>query len=97
MIINRLVADGLLILVQIYYYIIFARIIMSWFITGAVGNQVFADIYRVVYILTEPLLAPLRKAIPMIRVGMGYLDLSPLILLILVRLVQQMIYRYTYL
>jgi YggT family protein len=86
----------LLILVQIYYYVVFARIIMSWFITGAVGNQLFADIYKVVYVLTEPLLAPLRKAIPMIRVGMGYLDLSPLILLILVRLVQQMIYRYIY-
>ncbi len=54
------------------------------------------SIYRVVYGLTEPLLAPIRKLLPMVRMGMGYLDLSPIVLLILLRILQQVIYRYIY-
>ena len=63
---------------------------------GAGGNQTMQSIYRVVYGLTEPLLAPIRKLLPMVRMGMGYLDLSPIVLLILLRILQQVIYRYIY-
>lgn len=92
--INRFVAEGLLFFVQIYYIIVFARIILSWFMMGAGGNDALSSIYQVVYGLTEPLLAPLRKVLPMIRIGMGYLDLSPLVLLILLSLLRRLIYQY---
>ncbi|MDW7738719.1 MAG: YggT family protein [Bacillota bacterium] len=95
-IINRLVAEGLIFFIQIYYIILFARIIMSWFAPTASRNQTFNTLYRIAYVLTEPLLAPLRKVIPAVRVGMGYLDLSPFILLILLRVAQQLIIRYIY-
>jgi len=94
--INRFVAEGLLFFIQIYYIILFARIILSWFMMGAGGNSTLNSIYRVVYGLTEPVLAPIRKVLPMIRMGMGYLDLSPIVLLILLRVLQQIIYRYVY-
>lgn len=94
--INRLVAEGLLFLIQIYYIVLFARIILSWFMMGAAGNETLTSIYRVVYALTEPVLAPIRKVIPGIRMGMGYLDLSPIIVLILLRVLQQIIYRFIY-
>ncbi len=94
--INRFVAEGLLFFIQIYYIILFARIILSWFMMGAGGGSTLTSIYRVVYGLTEPLLAPIRKVLPMVRMGMGYLDLSPIILLILLRVLQQIIYRYIY-
>lgn len=69
---------------------------MSWFMMAGSGSKVMADIYQVFFALTEPLLAPLRRVIPSVRMGMGYLDLSPFILLILLRLAQTIIYRYMY-
>ena len=83
-------------IIQIYYYIVFARIILSWFIMGTATNKTLSDIYRIVYGLTEPLLSPLRKLIPSVKLGMGYLDLSPLILLILLRIAQHLIISYMY-
>ena len=72
----------------------FARIILSWFQASFYGNPTFTGIYRIVYGLTEPVLAPLRRVIPTIRVGMGYLDLSPLALLFLLRILQGLISQY---
>ncbi|MEW5785898.1 MAG: YggT family protein [Bacillota bacterium] len=80
--------------IQIYYYILIARIILSWFQASFYGNPTLVGIYRVVYGLTEPILAPLRRVLPTVRVGMGYLDLSPLVLLLLLSLARQLIYQY---
>lgn len=93
-VINRFVAEGLLFFIQIYYIILFARIILSWFMMGAGGSDTLSSIYRVVYALTEPLLAPLRKVLPMIRMGAGYLDLSPIVLLFLLSLLRRFIYQF---
>jgi YggT family protein len=88
----NLLLGWLLILMRIYYYVIFARIILSWFMVGGSAvNPTLSSIYRVVYGLTEPLLAPLRRVIPSVKVGMGYLDLSPLILLILIMVAESII------
>jgi len=83
--------DGLIILLRIYYYILIARIILSWFVMGQSDNRTLYDIYNIIYAVTEPLLAPLRKIIPSVKMGMGYLDLSPLILLIIIRLAESFI------
>jgi len=94
-----LFAEGVLVFIRIYYFIIFGRIIMSWFMIGAggaEGNETASSIYRILYGLTEPLLAPLRSVIPTIKMGMGYLDLSPIVLLILLRIAQQIIINYLY-
>ncbi len=94
-----LIAEGLLVFIRIYYFIIFARIILSWVMMGAGGaggSETVNSIYRIVYGLTEPLLAPLRSVLPTIKMGMGYLDLSPIVLLILLRIVQQIIINYLY-
>jgi len=92
----RYAAEGILFFFQIYNIVIFARIILSWFVVGGTVNPTVSSLYRVVYGLTEPLLAPIRKLIPPIRVGMGYLDLSPLILLVLISLARQMVYRFLF-
>jgi len=93
--INELVVKGLYNIIQIYYIILFARIIMSWFMVSG-GSQPLSSIYRVIFGLTEPVLAPVRKVIPSVKLGMGYLDLSPLIVLVLLRIAQQVIQRYQY-
>lgn len=62
---------------------------MSWFMmSGSGGNPTLNTIYQFVYGVTEPLLAPLRNVIPQVRMGMGYLDLSPIALLILLRILE---------
>lgn len=83
--------DSLILLLRIYYYILIARIILSWFVMGQSDNRTLYDIYNLIYAVTEPLLAPLRKIIPSVKMGMGYLDLSPLILLIIIRLAESFI------
>ncbi len=57
---------------------ILARVILSWF-SPTPTNMLVNIVYRV----TEPILAPLRRIIP--RVGL--LDFSPLVAIILLQLV----------
>jgi len=57
---------------------IFARVILSWFSLSPT-NRLAIILYQV----TEPLLAPLRRIIP--RVGM--FDFTPLVAIILLRLI----------
>ncbi len=67
---------------------------MSWFQASFYRNPTMNNIYRVLYGLTEPLLAPLRRVIPPVRMGMGYLDLSPLLLLFLLNLLRNLVAQY---
>ncbi|MEE8443382.1 MAG: YggT family protein [Dehalococcoidia bacterium] len=66
------------------YLAIFARVILSWFPTGR-GNP----IVQFIFAITEPILAPIRRVVP--RFGM--LDLTPMIALILVALIQAVLLR----
>jgi YggT family protein len=72
-------------LLSIYSLVILARIIMSW-VRIEPGSPV-ASIYSVVFNLTEPVLGPLRRAIPPVRLGMAALDLSPIIVFVVIRLI----------
>lgn len=72
---------GVLILIlQIYFYAVLAWVILSWIPTSSehpLGRiNVFLD--RVIY----PVILPLRRVIPPVRLGGGMLDLSPIVLLI---------------
>jgi len=59
--------------VDLLFYMILARVIMSW-INPGISNPIVAVIYQ----LTEPVMAPVRKMLP----PMGGLDLSPIIILL---------------
>lgn len=72
-------------LLGIYSLIILVRIVMSW-IRIEPGTPV-ASIYSAVFNLTEPVLGPLRRAIPPVRMGMAALDLSPIIVFVAIRLI----------
>ena len=54
--------------------------IFSW-VRVTPGTPV-ASIYSVVFNLTEPVLGPLRRVIPPVRMGMAAIDLSPLIIIV---------------
>ena len=88
------IRDGLMLFFQLYYYILLGRIIASFFQGSFYRNPALSQLYRLLYGLTEPLLAPLRRVIPPVSFGAGYLDLSPVALLILLRVVQQLVFQY---
>jgi YggT family protein len=72
--------DAICTLLQLYLLVVFVRILMSWFPIAPGGGA--ERVYGVLYGLTEPILGPLRRTIPPVRLGMSALDLSPLIVLI---------------
>jgi len=77
--------DAICHILGIYSLIIFARIIFSW-VRVTPGTPV-ASIYSVIFNLTEPVLGPLRRTIPPMRMGMAAIDLSPLIIFVGIRLI----------
>lgn len=77
--------DTICLVLNLYVLVVLARIVFSWI--RVTPDTPVASIYSVIYNLTEPVLGPLRRAIPPVRMGMAALDLSPLIILIGVRLI----------
>lgn len=67
-------------LLQLYFYAVFAWVILSWIrvsSTHPLGRvQVFLD--RIIY----PVILPIRRVVPPVRLGGGALDLSPIVLLL---------------
>ena len=72
-------------LANLYLIAIFARIVVSWF--PVQPGTSFASVVGFLYTITEPLLGPLRRAIPALRMGGMGLDLSPIIVVLLFQLV----------
>jgi YggT family protein len=60
-----------------YFLVLVARIIFSWIPISP--ESPIVTIQRLVFALTEPILAPLRRVIPPIGGGGMAFDLSPLI------------------
>jgi YggT family protein len=74
---------------QLYVIVLFARVIFSWFPVSPGGAmESISDILRM---LTEPILGPLRRALPPLRMGGMGLDLSPLVALFGIEILQRII------
>jgi YggT family protein len=71
------IQDLLCALLSAYLIVMFARIILSWFPIEP-GSGI-AQVYGVLYSVTEPVLGPIRRVIPPMGMGGMGLDLSPLI------------------
>ncbi|MCZ8096439.1 MAG: YggT family protein [Burkholderiales bacterium] len=91
----RAILDVVLLALDIYVWIIIASAVLSWLIAFNVinmRNDFVRMIYNSVYQLTEPVLAPIRRRLP----NMGGLDISPIVLLLLIFLIQRVIGYYIY-
>ncbi len=73
----------------IYLVLIFARILLSWFPLDPNGGA--AVVAGFLYMITDPVLGPLRRAIPGVRIGNVMLDLSPIIVIIGIQVIQGII------
>lgn len=69
-------------LFNILIFAIVGRALLSWFNVGP-GNP----IGRFLYEITEPILAPLRRVIPMI----GMLDITPIVAILLLSFMQNLL------
>lgn len=66
-----------------FYIAIFARVILSWLPTLQRSNP----LVQLVFLVTEPILAPIRKVVP----TFGMMDLSPMIAMIVILIVQNVL------
>lgn len=72
----------LLLILNVYEIILLARVLMSWF-----RPDPYNPIVRFLYNATEPILAPIREALP----ATGGIDFSPLVAFLLLFALQRVI------
>jgi YggT family protein len=70
---------------QIYFYVVLVRIILSW-ITQL--PEPVLPLARGVRAVTDPVLTPLRNALPPLRVGAGAIDFSPIVLFLAIAILR---------
>ena len=91
----RALLDVILLALQIYVWLLIAAAILSWLIAFNVvntRNQFVAMIADFLWRITEPVLRPIRAIMP----NLGGIDISPVILILIIFLIQNVIVRYIY-
>src|SRR5664280_2615712 len=91
----RAVLDIVLLILQIYIWLLIASAVLSWLVAFNVvntRNQVVAMAGDFLYRITEPVLRPIRSILP----NLGGLDVSPVILILLILFLENVIVRYIY-
>lgn len=71
----------------IFFWLILARIIMSW-IRPSTYSPLYARVAGFVYEVTEPVMAPVRRMLPLS--GFGF-DFSPIVVVLLLQLLRQVL------
>ncbi len=77
-------------LVEIYSFVILARLLLSW-VPLRPGTPVYR-LYGILYSVTEPYLRIFRRFIPYVHLGNTTLDLSPVVGLVVLFIVQQLVF-----
>jgi YggT family protein len=91
----RAVLDIILIVLDLYIWLLIASAILSWLIAFNVvntRNQFVAAVAEFLYRITEPVLAPIRNMMP----SLGGLDISPIIVILIIMLIERVITYYIY-
>jgi YggT family protein len=87
--------DVILLVLRLYGYIIIAAAILSWLVAFNVvnyRNDFVRSIWGFLNAVTEPVLRPIRRALP----NLGGIDISPIIALLILFLIEDIIVRYVY-
>jgi YggT family protein len=69
-------------LFQVYSFILLARVLTSWFQVDP-----YNPVIRILYQLTEPLLAPIRRLLPQT----GMMDFSPIVAFVVITVVERIV------
>ena len=91
----RAILNVVLLALDLYKYVIIAVAVRSWLIAFNVvniRNDFVRSVWNLFLALTEPFLRPIRNFLP----NTGGIDISPIILLLAVMLVERLIIYYVY-
>ena len=87
----RAVLDIVLLVLQVYIWLLIAAAVLSWLIAFNVvntRNPIVNSIGEFLYRITEPALRPIRNVMP----NLGGIDISPVILIIGLLFLKQLIF-----
>jgi len=76
-------------LLGLYALVPIIRVVLSWFPINP--NGMGATVAGFIYLMTDPVLVPLRRVMPALRIGSVGLDLAPMALFFLITLVRSLI------
>lgn len=91
----RALLDVILIALELYSWAIIISAVVSWLVAFNVvnmRNEVVRSVAMGLYQITEPALRPIRRILP----NLGTMDVSPIILLLLIMLIERIIRMYIY-
>jgi YggT family protein len=91
----RAILDIVMVVLNLYTWVIIAGAVLSWLIAFGVVNirhDFVRSIWNLFLALTEPFLRPIRNFLP----STGGIDISPIILLLAVMLIERIIIYYIY-
>ena len=91
----RSVLDIILLVLDLYVWLLIAAAVLSWLVAFNVVNtrsQAVVMVGDFLYRITEPLLRPIRNLLP----GLGGIDVSPVVLILIIILIKDIIIRYIY-
>jgi YggT family protein len=87
----------LLLVLQVYTFILIARIVLDLVRVFAWQNgqpgQGIIRVYGILRDLTDPVLRPIQRLIPPLRIGVAALDLSPIIVFALISILRAVVSR----
>jgi YggT family protein len=75
---------------QALTFAVFFNAILSWVVMLYPRNNIVVSLYHVLRQITDPILAPLRRIIPLI----GMMDITPIVAIIILQIISQVIYSY---
>ncbi len=81
--------------ITLCYILLLARIVLGFVLQymtmrGNTVPEALGKVYDVVFMLTEPVLGPIRRMLPQL----GMIDLSPLVVMIILVVVQRLLTRF---
>ena len=91
----RALLDVILLALQLYVWLLIISAVLSWLIAFNVvnvRNEVVRTIWNFLYQITEPVLRPIRNVLP----NLGGIDISPIVLVLIIILIQRVIAYYIY-
>lgn len=91
----RALLDVILLVLQLYVWLLIAAAVLSWLVAFNVVNTRNQFVYTVgefLYRITEPVLRPIRSIMP----NLGGIDISPVIVILIIFFLQSVIARYIY-
>ncbi|WP_350344860.1 YggT family protein [Proteinivorax tanatarense] len=77
-------------ILHLFWILLLVRVITSWF-PIPMHNKTVRDIMEVIWSITNVVIKPIRKIVPPLQTGGGYLDLSPILAFILVRVLRNVL------